>query len=243
MAILQLLLTILYFVFANSINTKFLRSVAKVFVLFASIQILLYLINIYNSNIITTETIILFNINILMFLVGIILYSNSHFIDIKNLSVNIALPEFNINFFLIFQILIIFLSIPYLIKYMFLLDLNRGLNSREIYFNYGSYYLFSNYYDWFFFTFTIRIYKYIACFQFASLIFKVKLNVKEIILIALSTVFIVIVTLIGQGRFDSLPLFTFSIGAALLIRSQSIKYFNKIIFLIFNQRNRLTFLD
>lgn len=233
MLVLQIFLTLFYLFVSLYLSNKIHRSIIIFFVTCYSLQLILAELNLYQIYAISNQTILIFNCNILFFLIGAILYEYLH--NINGRSTNIKLVHednvfkdssfYSVNKLIITQFVFLCVAIYYLKKMSYAaLYFNEGESVRAYFFETGG--LFSSYTEMFFYQYIIKNYLFIASFIFAYLILlKKRLDVRDIILLILSLLFIGVVAFTSQGRWDVLPPFLMSVFLSFYI-----KYYYPIIF-------------
>lgn len=238
MHIIQLLLTIVYLFACLFIANKIRRSIIVFFVILYSSQLIIAELNIYEIYEISIQTIMFFNANIIFFIFGALYYENlnklkfrtqiTKFSDIEK---NINIKSFyKVNRLIIIQLFFLIVAIYYLNKmsdsiYYF----EQGESVRSYYFQTGG--LFSSYTEMFLYQNITKNYLYISSFIFSYIVLiKTKLNLRDYFLLIISLIFIIIIALTTQGRWDVLPPLLISIFLSFYIRFNSPFTFKKRVY-------------
>lgn len=217
---LQVLLSTIYIVISYiTIKQSTIRLTITFIILILSAQLIFNLLNLYNIHTINNYTILIFNLNILSFLIGATLYkykpvkSNKSIFYIKNIN-------------LLLKIIIVYTIISFYYYQKFITILSQvDESSREILFQQGT--LFTRYYEQFFFMYLVSPSKYLSFGLFTILLFKKVKSTKEYFLLLLCITNALILAQIGYGRFDYFTFAIFPIGFFILNKDLNPKLIKK----------------
>lgn len=224
MLFVQLFFSLLYFYLSVKIPHSLLRLVVTFISSLMSAQLLVNLGDYNNINHIGTYTVLIFNLNILFLLVGVYYYLYKHKKMLLKNNVK-ELPDIvNVKLLIAIQIIALIIILNYYFRYAALIALAAySESSRSVFYESGVF--FNSYVESFFYFNVLSNYKFISSFLFSYLFLKSSRSLAEFILMILSFIFIVMNSLVGQGRGDLLlPVFM------ILILSCILKVINPILF-------------
>lgn len=222
--VIQLSLTIAYCNVVWNLFTGIIRSMILFLVCTFSIQILISLFDFNENSFFSISTYILFNINIVCFIIGCCLVRRKTIFKIRPNHIICFNHVKNINIVMFVHLFFVFILVYYYYRMLSLLSIAAiDEKARSIFWETGG--LFRTYKERFFYLYVVMNYKYIASFYFAILFIKKDKTKKEYVLFALATFFLLLIVLIGQGRIDLLIL-----GVYLLVIIMIVKKINFVLF-------------
>jgi len=213
MIFFQIILSLIYLFISLNLSNKIHRSVISFFIVCFSLQIILAELDIYKIYTISVETIIIFNCNIIFFLLGACLYELGEirrhkfnkYILVNKFNVLNSESFFKVNWLICIQLIFLLIALYYFNKVSIAALLFSGDESvRTYFFEQGG--LFKSYTEMFLYHYFVKNYSYVASFIFVyNLLLKEKVDLKGVVLMILSLLFIGIIALTSQGRGDILP--------------------------------------
>lgn len=233
--VVQLCLTIVYCYVAWNFVSKIIRSIVLFLISIFSFQILISIFDFNGNTLVSISTYILFNINIISFVLGCCLVNRLTISKIKKTNILCLNYIRNINMTILIHLFFIIILIYYYNRMLSILSIAAiDEKARNIFWETGG--LFRTYKERFFYLYVVMNYKYIASFYFSILFIKKNKTKKENILFTLTVVFLLLIVLIGQGRIDLLMLGIYLLITMLVVKKVSIvifRYAHKKVVLLF----------
>lgn len=225
--IIQFSLTVAYCYVVWSFFAGIIRSMILFLVSVFSIQILISLFDFNENSLASMSTYVLFNINIVSFIVGCCLIGRRTVSKIGPIHIVCFNHIKNINMITLVHLLFVFILFYYYCRMLSLLSIAAiDEKARSIFWETGG--LFRTYKERFFYLYVVMNYKYIASFYFSILFIKKDKTKKENILFVLTGIFLLLIVLIGQGRIDLLILGIYLFITMLIVKRVSFDFFRYV---------------
>ena len=219
MIIIQIFLTFVFLLVSLNLSNKIHRIIISFFVFSYSLQLVLAELDLYKIYEISSKTILIFNCNIIFFLLGACLYEISQ-LKLEKFQKTISIDKdvifnnksfYNINWLIFIQFIFLIIALYYFRRMSLAVLLFSNTDSiRTYFFEAGG--LFNSYTEMFIYHYLVRNYIYVASFIFTYIVLlKEKRSKKDFFLMILSAFFIGVIAFTSQGRGDILLPFIMSI--------------------------------